>query len=158
MEITDYMCVWLLDSLHWTFYSKFIAISVPVCPMRLPTFNKFYSSLSTIATYLSLKDSDFIGIFYCFSNFGTILIIDIIIISIIIILFFRTERSESRISKTASHSATKLNSYMDPYPTMCSARFGVDPDYRSGSRAKSGFSDFPHYLRNLPSDLQKQYL
>ena len=24
---------------------------------------------------------------------------------------------------------------MDPYPTHCSARFGVDPDYRSGSRA-----------------------
>ena len=75
-----------------------------------------------------------------------------------IILFFRTERLESRISKTASHSATKLNSYVDPYPTMCSACFGVDPDYRSGSRAKSGFSDFPHYLRNLPSDLQMQYL
>ena len=29
---------------------------------------------------------------------------------------------------------------MDPYPTMCSARFGIDPDYRSGSRAKSRFS------------------
>ena len=100
-----------------------------------------------------LKDSDFIGIFYCFCNFGTILII-----IIIIILFSGRTRSESQISKTASHAATKLNSYMDPYPTMCSAPFGVDPDYRSGSRAKSGFSDFPHYLRNLPSDLQMQYL
>ena len=77
---------------------------------------------------------------------------------LVIILFFRTARSESQISETASLSATKLNSYVDPYPTMCSARFGVDPDYRSGSRAKSGFSDFPHYLRNLPSDLQMQYL
>ena len=77
---------------------------------------------------------------------------------IIIILFSGRTRLESQISKTASHSATKLNSYMDPYPTMCSARFGVDPDYRSGSRAKSGFSDFPHYLHNLPSDLQMQYL
>ena len=77
---------------------------------------------------------------------------------IIIILFSGRTRSESRISKTASHSATKLHSYIDPYPTMCSARFGVDPDYHSGSSAKSGFSDFPHYLRNLPSDLQMQYL
>ena len=81
-----------------------------------------------------------------------------ILVIIIIILFSGRTRSESQISKTAPHSATKLNSYMDPYPTMCSARFGVDPDYRSGSRAKSGFSDFPHYLRNLPSDLQMQYL
>ena len=80
------------------------------------------------------------------------------LVIIIIILFFRTARSESRISKTASHSATKLNSYIVPYPTMCSARFGLDPDYRSGSRAKSGFSDFPHYLWNLQSDLQLQYL
>ena len=36
--------------------------------------------------------------------------------------------------------------------------FRVDPDYHSGSRAKSGFSDFPHYLQNLSSDLQLQYL
>ena len=80
------------------------------------------------------------------------------LVIIIIILFSGRTRLESRISKTASHSATKLNSYIDPYPTMCSARFGVDPDYRSGSRAKSGFSDFPQYLRNLLSDLQMQYL
>ena len=92
---------------------------------------------------LLLKDSDFIGIFYCFSNFGTVLII-----IIIIILFFPDTRLSSQISKTASHSATKLHSYMDPYPTHCSARFGVDPDYRSGSRARSVFSDFPQYLRN----------
>ena len=100
-----------------------------------------------------IKRFQYIGIFYCFCNFGTILII-----IIIIILFSGRTRSESQISKTASHSATKLNSYMDPYLTMCSARFGVDPDYCSGSRAKSGFSDFPHYLRNLPSNLQMQYL
>ena len=95
-----------------------------------------------------LKDSDFIGIFYCFSNFGTILII----------LFFPDGRLESQISETASHSATKLNSYIDPYPTQCSARFCGDPDYHSGSRAKSVFSDSPHYLQNLSSDLQMQYL
>ena len=63
-----------------------------------------------------------------------------------------------QISKTASHSTTKLHSYIDPYPTMCSARFGVDPDYHSGSRAKSVFSDSPQYLQNLSSDLQLQYL
>ena len=72
--------------------------------------------------------------------------------------FFPHQRLESQISKTASHSATKLHSYIDPYPTMCSARFGVDPDYHSGSRAKSVFSDSPHYLQNLLSDLQLQYL
>ena len=66
---------------------------------------------------------------------------------------FPHQRLESQISKTATHSATKLNPYIDPYPTMCSARFGVDPDYHSGSRAKSRFSDFPHYLQNLSSDL-----
>ena len=49
----------------------------------------------------------------------------------------------SQISKTASHSTTKLHSYIDPYPTIRSARFGVDPDYHSGSRAKSVFSDSP---------------
>ena len=67
---------------------------------------------------------------------------------LVIILFFPDTRLTSQISETASHSATKLHSYMDPYPTHCSARFGVDPDYRSGSRAKSVFSDFPQYLRN----------
>ena len=63
-----------------------------------------------------------------------------------------------QISKTASHSTTKVHSYINPYPTMCSARFGVDPDYHSGSRAKSVFSDSPQYLQNLSSDLQLQYL
>ena len=42
-----------------------------------------------------------------------------LVIIIIIILFFPDTRLESQISKTASHSATKLHSYMDPYPTMC---------------------------------------
>ena len=72
--------------------------------------------------------------------------------------FFPHQRLESQISETASHSATKLHSYIDPYLTTCSARFGVDPDYHSGSRAKSVFSDSPHYLQNLSSDLQLQYL
>ena len=36
--------------------------------------------------------------------------------------------------------------------------FRADPDYRSGSRAKSVFSDFPEYLQTLSSDLQLQYL
>ena len=102
-----------------------------------------------------LKDSDFIGIFYCFSYFGTILII---IIIIIIILSFRITPLTYEISETAQHWITKLHSYIDPYPTTCSARFGVDPDYHSGSRAKSVFSDSPHHLKNLSSDLQLQYL
>ena len=85
-----------------------------------------------------LKDSDYIKIFYCFFSFGTIPII----------LFFPDRRLESQISETASHSTTKLHSCMDLYPVMCSARFGVDPDYRSGSRAKSVFSDLPQYLWN----------
>ena len=72
--------------------------------------------------------------------------------------FFPDGRLESQISETASHSATKLNSYIDPYPTQCSACFGGDPDYHSGSRAKSVFSDSLHYLQNLSSDLQLQYL
>ena len=115
----------------------------------------------------NLKDSDFIGIFYCFSNFGTILIIIIKRFRFYrnLLLFFKFQyypyysflpdgRDWNRKSpKPESHSTTKLHSYIDPHPTMCSARFGVDPDYRSGARAKSGFSDFPHYLRNLPSDL-----
>ena len=82
----------------------------------------------------------------------------IIIIILLLFLFFPDTRLESQISKTETHSATKLHSYMDPYPTHCSARFGVDPDYRSGSRARSVFSDFPQYLRNQLSDLQLQYL
>ena len=77
---------------------------------------------------------------------------------VIIILYFPDTRLSSQISKTTLHSATKLHSYMDPYPTHCSARFGVDQDYHSGSRAKSVFSDFPHYLQNLSLDLQLQYL
>ena len=83
--------------------------------------------------YLSLKDSDYIRIFYCFFSFGTILFI---------ILFLPHRRLPSEISKTTQHSATELHSYVDPYPTMCSARFDGDPDYHSGSRAKSVFSDF----------------
>ena len=60
----------------------------------------------------------------------------------IIILFFPDTRLSSQISKTASHSATKLHSYMDPYLTHCSARFGVDPDYRSGSMPDPCFQIF----------------
>ena len=77
---------------------------------------------------------------------------------LVIILSFRINPLPSQILKTASHSATKLNSYIDPYTTMCSECFGVDPDYHSGSRAKSVFSNSPHYLQNLSSDLQLQYL
>ena len=73
---------------------------------------------------------------------------------LVIILSFRITPLTSQISKTAQHLVTKLHSYIDPYPTTCSARFGVDPDYHSGSRAKSVFSDSPHYLKNLSSDLQ----
>ena len=54
---------------------------------------------------------------------------------------FPDRRLESQICETASHSATSLHSEIDPYPMMCSARFGGDLDYRSGSRAKSVFSD-----------------
>ena len=70
------------------------------------------------------------------------------LVIIIIILSFRITPLTQEISETASPSATKLHSYIDPYPTTCSARFGVDPDYRSGSRARSVFSDFPQYLWN----------
>ena len=119
---------------------SFIVFLISVLSL-LKDSNTLESFIVFLISVLSLlKDSDFIGIFYCFSNFGTILII--------IILFFPDTQLESQISETASHSATKLHSYMDPYPTHCSAHFGVDPDYRSGSRAKSVFSDFPQYLRN----------
>ena len=46
---------------------------------------------------------------------------------------------------TFSHQTPLIHG---PLSTHCSARFGVDPDYRSGSRARSVFSDFPQYLRN----------
>ena len=82
--------------------------------------------------------------FYCFSNFGTI-----IIIIIIIILSFRITPLTSQFSETAQHWVTKLHSYIDPYPTTCRAHFGVDPDYHSGSRAKSVFSDSPHLSQKL---------
>ena len=117
-------------------------------PHHAESFIVFRISVLSLSLLL-LKDSEFFGIFYCFSNFGTILII---------IILFSGRRLESQISKTASHSTTKLHSYIDPYLTMCSARFGVDPDYHSGSRAKSVFSDSPHYLQNLSSDLQLRYL
>ena len=159
MSYEHYMrTLWPKSMKIWWFnraLCRFIQLSILRDLSLLKDSNTLESFIVFRISVLSLlKDSDSIGIFYCFCNFGTILII----IIIIIILFSGRTRSESQISKTASHSATKLNSYMDPYPTMCSARFGVDPDYRSGSRAKSGFSDFPHYLRNLPSDLQMQYL
>ena len=133
-------------------------------------FNRALCSLiclSALRDLSLLKDSDFIGIFYCFLNFGTILIIIKRFWffycfsnfgTILIILFFPDGPLESQISETASHSATKLNSYIDPYLTQCSARFGVDPDYHSGSRAKSAFTDSLHNLQNLSSDLQLQYL
>ena len=96
--------------------------SLLYCNSYLKDSNTLESFIVFLISVLSLlKDSDFIGIFYCFSNFSTILII----------LFFPHRRLESQISETASHSATRLHSYVDPYPTMCSARFGVDPDYRS---------------------------
>ena len=69
-------------------------------------------------------------------------------ILVIIILSFRITPLTSEISETAQHWVSKLHSYIDPYPTTCRALFGVDPDYHSGSRAKSVFSDFPQYLRN----------
>ena len=39
------------------------------------TLESFIVFLISVLSLLLLKDSDFIGIFYCFSNFGTILII-----------------------------------------------------------------------------------
>ena len=81
-----------------------------------------------LALSKSITSESFI-VFFCF---GTIPII---------ILSFRINPLTSQISETASHSTTKLHSYIDPYPTMCSARFGVDSDHHSGSRAKSVFSD-----------------
>ena len=107
-------------------------------------------SISPLSSKLLLKDSDYIGIFYCFFSFGTI--------PITTILLFHINPLTLQISETASHSATTLHSYIDPYPTMCSARFGVDSDFHSGSRAKSVFSDSPHFLQKLSSDLQLQYL
>ena len=55
-------------------------------------------------------------------------------------------------------SVTKLYTHVDPYLLLAPDIFRADPDYHSGSRAKSVFSDFPHYLQNLSSDLQLQYL
>ena len=84
----------------------------------------------------SLKDSDYIGIFYCFFSFGTILFI---------ILFFTGwafALANLRNRNTVSHMWT-LASCRSP------DIFRADPDYHSGSRAKSVFSDSPHYLQNL---------
>ena len=90
----------------------------------------------------SLKDSEFFGIFYCFSYFGTILFI---IIIIIIIKRFRILRNLllffvfryypfyyyyyyyffphhpllAKISETAMLSVTKLHTHVDPYLLSC---------------------------------------
>ena len=124
--------------------------------------------LSLCVPISSLKDSEFFRMFYCFFNFGTILIKRFRFYRNLLLFFefrhypyysfFPDGRLELQISETASHSATKLNSYIDPYPTQCSERFGSDPDYHSSSRAKSVFSDSLHYLQNLSLDLQMQYL
>ena len=76
----------------------------------------------------------------------------------LLFFFFRIDPLTLQISETGQHWVTKLHSYIDPYPTTCIAHFSVDPDYCSGYRAKSRFVDFPHYLQNLSSDLQLQYL
>ena len=47
---------------------------------------------------------------------------------VIIILSFRITPLTYEISETAQHWVTKLHSYIDPYPTTCRVRFGVDPD------------------------------
>ena len=132
-----------------------------------------------------LKDSDFIGIFYCFCNFGTILIkresFIVFLISVQslllkdsdfigILLFFKfryypyyyyysffphhpIDIAVLRNRSTLSHQTPLIHR-----PLSNRAHFGVDPDYHSGSRAKSVFSDSPNYLKNLSSDLQLQYL
>ena len=131
-------------------------------PMASPTFCLVSIEVSSLTVTCDCSCLVIIKRFRFYRNlllFFRISVLSLLLLLLLLLFFFtgRT-RSESQISRTASLSATKLNSYVDPYPTMCSARFGVDLDYRSGSRAKSGFSDFPHYLRNLPSDLQMQYL
>ena len=45
-----------------------------LCSKKYPLLVQ-YESTVCIHGLVLLKDSDFIGIFYCFSNFGTILII-----------------------------------------------------------------------------------
>ena len=86
-----------------------------------------------------LRDSELLqnlfGIFYCFFNFGTIPII----------LFFRISPLTSQISETAQHWVTKLNSYIDPYPTTCSARFGFDQDMFGSSTTLDRCTTYPKF-------------
>ena len=66
-----------------------------------------------IKRFRILKDSEFFGIFYYFSSFGTILFI------IIIIPSFPNRPLLAKISKTATLSVTKLYTHVDPYLLSC---------------------------------------
>ena len=60
---------------------------------------------------------------------------------VIIILFYRTDRPLNRknLKNRNAFSHQTLHTCMDPYPTYRAVRYfsSVDPDYHSGSRAKS---------------------
>ena len=64
-----------------------------------------------------LKDSEFFGIFYYFSNFGTILFI------IIIIPSFPDRPLLAKISETATLSVTKHHTHVDPRLLSCTRYF-----------------------------------
>ena len=61
--------------------------------------------LVSVLSFL-LKDSNYIGIFYCLFSFGTILFI---------ILFFPHRPLLAKISETTTPSVTKLHTHVDPY-------------------------------------------
>ena len=67
----------------------------------------------SVLSLLLLKDSNTLESFIVF------LILVLSLLLLLLFFFFPDTRLETQISETAQHSATKLHSYMDPYPTMC---------------------------------------
>ena len=98
--------------------SCFVHIDVCVALLR----SSSYYSLSIYSPLIwlledkqhSLKDSEFFGIFYCFSSFGTILFI---------IPSFPDRPLLAKISETAMLSLTKLHTHVDPHLLSCTWYF-----------------------------------
>ena len=102
------------------------------------TYESFIVFLVSVLSLL-LKDSNYIGIFYCFFSFGTIHSL---------LFFFSRTRDWNHESPKPHHIQPPNSTHIWTLIRQCAVRrFGVDPDYRSGSRAKSMFSDLPRYLK-----------